>query len=90
MCAGTGGAQGFRSSVAGVTDSCEDLMCVLGTALVSSSKAVCILKSCPPLLHLRTLFSLSCQMEASPFSLLVATLVLLMPHIFSPKRLEVV
>lgn len=55
MCAGIGGDQGFGSSVAGVTDSCKDLMCVLGTALVFSVKAVCILKSCPPLLHLRTL-----------------------------------
>lgn len=45
MCAGTRGDQGFRSSVAGVTDSCEDLMCVLGTALVTSGKAVCFLKS---------------------------------------------
>lgn len=45
MCAGTRGDQGFRYSVAGVTDSCEDLTCVLGTALVSSGKAVCILTS---------------------------------------------
>lgn len=50
MCAGTRRDQGFRTSV-----SCEDLMCVIGTALVFSGKVVCILKSCPPLLHLRTL-----------------------------------